>query len=713
MTAYLSPVFDTQFFDGSTVAAGYKLYTYESGTTTPKAVYSDQAGTVPHTNPIVLDANGRVAGQMFLGSGEYTFTLKTSDDVLVKTWNDVAGSGTANEAAAYDSAIRSDLASTSDSSKGAGMVGFKQSGAGAVARTLLDKGRDVVSVKDFGAKGDGVTDDSASIAAAQVAATTVGAVLYFPAGTYKCNSVTLKDIRVDGVILSTGTTTATAVVLAGSISAPETRQIFSHSVAAPTNLPGTTVPFMFSASAAKGMRVSVMWFGAKGDNTTDDTAALNFCATAMSFSIAGGTPYSPLQGPVEMYFPRGNYRVGGTVCITNGTLMRGQSSGSNPLSTLIRDEVAIGSASAADMIWIVKDNQNYTGNAQQAFFKDLSFIWRPTSEFGSSTLQLDTAFIAFKASSISVKMNGCWFLGSPQKGAIFSWGNDYLKDGSGTGIVKKNTGTDADGIYVDISTSDTWFDVIYGTIANVYDKGWGNIQNYNSYTYQLWLTFVLNYSTHSTNRVMFSMDGGTIYGACVQLAPTYREPSTGTLTTTAWKESRNVDLFFNNMQIRNKNMNGQSFCFSLYPYNSSVRMVGNFIDSTDTTAQYSTQPFKLDWRANSLILIGNEWYGSMTPNPATLTAPWPKAFISKLTGTVSANGATAMIYLSGNKIDIGTMDYFIDKEAAYSLVDNFYCVDNYIPVASAKFVFNTTGATKYVMARNVWLNTANSLEAIP
>lgn len=140
MTAYLAPQFDTQFFDGSTVAAGYKLYTYDSGTTTPKAVYSDQAGTVPHTNPIVLDANGRVTGQMWLGSGEYTFTLKTDADVLVKTWNDVAGSGTANEAAAYDAAIRSDLASTSDAAKGAGMLGANQTlsyPAGTVGEALF------------------------------------------------------------------------------------------------------------------------------------------------------------------------------------------------------------------------------------------------------------------------------------------------------------------------------------------------------------------------------------------------------------------------------------------------------------------------------------------------------------------------------------------------------------------------------------------------
>ena len=191
MTAYLAPQFDTQFFDGSTVAAGYKLYTYDSGTTTPKAVYSDQAGTVPHTNPIVLDANGRVTGQMWLGSGEYTFTLKTSADVMVKTWNDVAGSSTIIDSAAYDAAIRADLASTSDASKGAGMVGYQQAGAGAVARTAQSKLRESVSVLDYGADPTGTADSAAAIQAAvdSISTTTAGAgpggLVYIPAGTYR------------------------------------------------------------------------------------------------------------------------------------------------------------------------------------------------------------------------------------------------------------------------------------------------------------------------------------------------------------------------------------------------------------------------------------------------------------------------------------------------------------------------------------------------
>ena len=88
--ALLPPLFNAQFLtDAGDVAAGHKLYTYESGTTNPKATYTTQAGNVENANPIVLDAAGRC--NLWLGAGEYTFVLKTAADVTVWTRDDVAG----------------------------------------------------------------------------------------------------------------------------------------------------------------------------------------------------------------------------------------------------------------------------------------------------------------------------------------------------------------------------------------------------------------------------------------------------------------------------------------------------------------------------------------------------------------------------------------------------------------------------------------------
>ena len=76
---------------------------------------------------------------------------------------------------------------------GASFMGFTQSGTGAVARTVQDKARETVSVKDFGAVGDGVADDTLAIQAAinyvcNQTTTTIGnggGRLFFPAGKYR------------------------------------------------------------------------------------------------------------------------------------------------------------------------------------------------------------------------------------------------------------------------------------------------------------------------------------------------------------------------------------------------------------------------------------------------------------------------------------------------------------------------------------------------
>ena len=80
--------------------------------------------------------------------------------------------------------IVSDLAASSGSS----LVGFLPTGISAVATTVQAKLRETVSVKDFGAVGDGVADDTAAIQAAANYARANGYVLTGPAGTCKITS---------------------------------------------------------------------------------------------------------------------------------------------------------------------------------------------------------------------------------------------------------------------------------------------------------------------------------------------------------------------------------------------------------------------------------------------------------------------------------------------------------------------------------------------
>ena len=67
-------------------------------------------------------------------------------------------------------------------SNGSELVGYQATGG--VPRRLKDKLGEFVSVKDFGAVGDGVTDDRAAIQTAVNAALVAGKTLYFPCGQY-------------------------------------------------------------------------------------------------------------------------------------------------------------------------------------------------------------------------------------------------------------------------------------------------------------------------------------------------------------------------------------------------------------------------------------------------------------------------------------------------------------------------------------------------
>jgi hypothetical protein len=67
----------------------------------------------------------------------------------------------------------------------ADLVTYTPSGTSAVARSAASKFGDIVSVKDFGAVGNGVADDTAAINAAIASIPASGGIVLFPSGVYK------------------------------------------------------------------------------------------------------------------------------------------------------------------------------------------------------------------------------------------------------------------------------------------------------------------------------------------------------------------------------------------------------------------------------------------------------------------------------------------------------------------------------------------------
>lgn len=87
--AVVTPTPKTQFLtaDGAPLVGG-RVYTYQAGTTTPQATYTDSSGTTANSNPIILDSRGEA--NIWLGESVYKFKLADADDVEIWTVDYVA-----------------------------------------------------------------------------------------------------------------------------------------------------------------------------------------------------------------------------------------------------------------------------------------------------------------------------------------------------------------------------------------------------------------------------------------------------------------------------------------------------------------------------------------------------------------------------------------------------------------------------------------------
>jgi hypothetical protein len=84
----LSPVGNgQQFFDNNGVPlSGGLIYTYQAGSSTPLTTYTTNNGTIPNSNPIILDAAGRTPQEVWMQTGySYKFVLQTSAGVTLQT----------------------------------------------------------------------------------------------------------------------------------------------------------------------------------------------------------------------------------------------------------------------------------------------------------------------------------------------------------------------------------------------------------------------------------------------------------------------------------------------------------------------------------------------------------------------------------------------------------------------------------------------------
>ena len=174
----LASGFFSQLFPGDTVP----------GTDTT-AQASGNAGLVSASNKVPI-SGGYMTGQLFAASGVVVsgtlsrngFNVVTVGDVETVTSTMIA-SGTIIDA---DVNISGAINATK--------LRFLQAGTSAVARTVDSKLKDTVSVKDFGAVGDGVADDTAAIQAAL----NTGKRVFIPSGTYLCNVVATNKTIVEG-----------------------------------------------------------------------------------------------------------------------------------------------------------------------------------------------------------------------------------------------------------------------------------------------------------------------------------------------------------------------------------------------------------------------------------------------------------------------------------------------------------------------------------
>lgn len=176
--------------DGTANASG-KVWAYLPDTSTPAQLYSDPEGTTVVTQPIVLDQGGRIptatAPDGVFTSIPIRLYIEDADAVTVSDslFTPATATNTTLDNEFWDGPTEDDAWTALGTSVGGTNGRYKESG-GATERTIREKFSEIwISVKDFGAIGNGIAIDTAAVqSAANRIVALGGGVVYFPPGAY-------------------------------------------------------------------------------------------------------------------------------------------------------------------------------------------------------------------------------------------------------------------------------------------------------------------------------------------------------------------------------------------------------------------------------------------------------------------------------------------------------------------------------------------------
>ena len=155
--AGVTPTAKAQFIDAAGIPlAGGFLYTYEAGTTTPQATYTDSTAATANSNPIVLDSRGEA--NIWLASANYKFKLTDANGTEIWTVDNIAAPSTA-----LSPVFTSNVTISTDSPGPALLI--TQSGAGPIIRAVnpADPAEVFFTVTNDGSVGIGTGSPSNAI----------------------------------------------------------------------------------------------------------------------------------------------------------------------------------------------------------------------------------------------------------------------------------------------------------------------------------------------------------------------------------------------------------------------------------------------------------------------------------------------------------------------------------------------------------------------